>query len=125
MSANKLCRFGPINLTATATTNILNPKTLTGGTSPGGTACTDTYIILRHIRIVNISDFATAFSLFIGANSSNTAGTEFMGSAQSIPPRSYQDWFGAVRLDTSDYLCGGASINGNLTFEAEGEVGVA
>jgi hypothetical protein len=32
MAANKLVHFGPVALTTTTTTNILNPGTTTGGT---------------------------------------------------------------------------------------------
>ena len=125
MAANKIARFGPVALTATTTTNILNPQTLTGGVSAGGTSNTSTYIVLRHIRIVNKTATAATFSLYIGATASNTAGTEFMGTAQSVPANSYVDWYGMVRLDSTDFLVGGASAATTLTLEAEGEIGVA
>lgn len=125
MSANKISRFGPVALTTTLTTNILNPKTLTGGVSPGGTSNSNTYIILRHIRINNKTASAATFSLWIGATGANTAGTEFIGIGQSVAANSYVDWYGAVRLDVADFLVGGSDTATALTFEAEGEIGIA
>lgn len=122
MAANKITRFGPVALSNTLTTNILNPPTLTGGTGVPGSA---TFVILRHIRIVNKTAGAVTFSLYIGATGANAAGTEFMGLGTSIPANSYVDWYGMLRLDTSDFLVGGASAANSLTFEAEGEIGIA
>lgn len=125
MAANKTIRVGPVALTTTLTTNILNPPTLTGGVSAGGSSNVATYIILRHIRISNKTASAATFSLFLGATSGNVAGTEFMGTAQSVPANSYVEWFGMLRLDTADFLVGGAGTATALTLEAEGEIGVA
>ena len=52
MANNKVLRMGPVALTITTTTNILNPPTLTGGTGLAGTN-TNTYLIIRHIRVTN------------------------------------------------------------------------
>lgn len=124
MAANKTVRFGPVALSATLTTNILNPQTLTGGVTTG-TSNTATYLILRHVRIANKTTSAVTFSLYIGATGANAAGTEFMGTAQSVAANSYVDWYGLVRLDAADFLVGGASAGTSLTFEAEGEIGIA
>lgn len=125
MASNKTVRIGPVALTNALGTNILNPPTLTGGVSAGGTTNTATHIILRHIRISNKTGSAATFSLWIGATGGNAAGTEFMGTAQSVPANSFVDWYGMVRLDAADFLVGGASTNSALTLEAEGEIGVA
>jgi hypothetical protein len=124
MASNKTIRIGPVALTNTLTTNVLNPQTLTGGVTTG-TANTATYLILRHIRISNKTAGAVTFTLYIGATGGNAAGTEFMGTAQSVPANSYVDWYGMVRLDAADFLVGGASANTSLTLEGEGEIGVA
>lgn len=123
MAANKIIRLGPVALSNTLTTNIINPPTLTGGTGLAGTN-TNTYLILRHIRIVNKTAGAVTFSLYIGATGSNTAGTEFMGLGTSIAANSYVDWYGQLRLDVADFLVGGASAPTSLTLQAEGEIGV-
>ncbi len=125
MAANKIVRMGPVALTTTTTTNILNPPTLTGGVSAGGTSNTATYFVLRHLRIVNKTASAATFSLYIGATASNTAGTEFLGLGTSVPANSYVDWYGQLRMDTADFLVGGAGTTTALVLQAEGEIGVA
>lgn len=123
MAANKIVRFGPVALSATLTTNILNPGTTTGGVGmPANSG--NLYFLIRHIRIVNKTAGAVTCSFWIGATGANAAGTEFLGNALSVAANSYIDWYGQVRLDTSDFLVGGASAGTSLTFEAEGEVGV-
>lgn len=125
MASNKMIRIGPVALTTTLTTNILNPQTLTGGVSAGGTSNAATYLILRHIRVVNKTASAATFSLWIGATGANAAGTEFIGIAQSVAANSYVDWYGMVRLDTADFLVGGAGTATALTLSGEGEIGIA
>ena len=124
MAANKLIRVGPVALTTTLTTNILNPQTLAGGVVTG-TSNAATYLILRHLRIVNKTASAATFTLYIGATGGNVAGTEFMGTAQSVPANSFVDWYGALRMDTADFLVGGSGTTTALTLEGEGEIGVA
>lgn len=119
---NKVFRFGPIALTTTLTTNILNPATATGGTNGGSSA---QYIVLKHIRIVNKTASAATVSLWIGATGANAAGTEFAFQATSVPGNSYVDWYGQVRLDSADFLVGGAGTTTALSITGEGEVGVS
>ena len=120
---NKPFRFGPIPLTTTTTTNILNPATTTGGVNGGGSG--NLYLILRHIRIVNKTGSAATFSLWLGATGSNTAGTEVIGQGYSVAANSAFDWYGYLRMDTTDFLVGGAGTATALTIEGEGEIGVA
>ena len=123
MAANKVVRFGPVALSATLTTNILNPPTLTGGVGVPGTTV-NSYYILRHIRITNKTGSAATFSLYIGATAGNVAGTEFMGNVNSVAANSYIDWYGAMPLDVADFLVGGSGTASALTLEAEGEIGI-
>jgi hypothetical protein len=123
MAANKIIRMGPVAMSSTLTTNVMNPPTLTGGTGLAGTN-TASYLVVRHIRIVNKTAGAVTFSLYIGATGGNVAGTEFMGLGTSVAANSYVDWYGMLRLDTADFLVGGASAATSLTFQAEGEIGV-
>jgi len=123
MASNKIIRMGPVAMSSTLTTNIMNPPTLTGGVGLAGTN-TASYLIVRHIRIVNKTAGAVTFSLYIGATGGNVAGTEFMGLGTSIAANSFVDWYGMLRLDTADFLVGGASAATSLTFQAEGEIGV-
>ena len=119
---NKVFRAGPLALTNTLTTNILNPATATGGVN-GGTSAQ--YIIMQHIRIVNKTAGAVTFSLWIGATGANAAGTEFIGIGLSIAANQPYDWYGKARLDAADFLVGGASAATSLSITIEGEVGVA
>jgi hypothetical protein len=121
MAANKLIRIGPIALTATLTTNILNPAAAGAGT---GYTPTASYLVLRHIRIVNKTAGAVTCSFWIGATGANAAGTEAIANALSVPANSYVDWYGQLRLDAADFLVGGASAGTSLSFEAEGEAGL-
>lgn len=122
MASNKTFNFGPIALTATLTTNILNPAAASGGVNGGSSG---QYIILRHVRIVNKTAGAVTFSLWRGATGANAAGTEVIGQGQSVAANSYFDWYGIMRFDTTDFLVGGASAGTSLSIQGEGEVGVA
>lgn len=122
MAQNKAFRFGPIALTATLTTNLLNPATAAGGVNAGAAA---QYIILRHLRAVNKTAGAITISLWIGATGANAAGTEFAWQATSVPANSFIDWFGAIRMDAADFLVGAASAVTSLSLTGEGEVGVS
>lgn len=122
MASNKTFRFGPVAMSNTLTTNILNPPTAAGGTNAGSSS---QYIILRHIRIVNKTAGAVTFSLWLGATGANAAGTEIIGTALSIAANAAYDWYGMLRLDAADFLVGGASAVTSLSIQGEGEIGVA
>lgn len=123
MAANKTFRFGPIALTNTLTTNILNPGTTTGGVNSG--TGSNLHIILKHIRIVNKTAGTVTFSLWLGATGANAAGSEVIGQGLSVPANSYVDWYGLLRLDPADFLVGGASAATSLSIEGEGEIGIS
>jgi len=122
MAANKRFRFGPLALTTTLTTNILNPPTATGGTNGGSSS---QYIVLSHIRIVNKTTSAATFSLWLGATGANAAGTEVIGTATTVAANSAFDWYGSLRIDAADFLVGGSGTATALTITGEGEIGVA
>ena len=123
MAANKAFRFGPIALTNTLTTNILNP-TVTSLAGPVGFTMTQPYLLIKHIRIVNKTAGAVTFSLWLGITAGNAAGTEVIGQALSIAANSAFDWYGVLRLDVADFLVGGASAATSLSIQGEGEIGV-
>lgn len=123
MAANTVFRTGPIALTNTLTTNLVNPGTTTGGTNGGGSK--NMYIVLKHIRIVNKTAGAVTCSFWLGATGANAAGTEVIGQGLSVAANSFVDWYGLLRLDVADFLVGGASANTSLSFEGEGEIGIA
>ena len=119
---NKTFKLGPIALTNTYTTNILNPPTASGGVNGGSSS---QYIIIKHIRVTNKTSGAVTFRLFIGATGANAAGTEIFYD-QSVAANSYVDYYpAALRLDAADFLVGGASAATSLNIVATGEIGVA
>lgn len=119
---NRRFRFGPVALTTTLTTNILNPPTASGGVNAGSSS---QYIVLSHIRIVNKTGTAATFSLWLGATGANAAGTEVIGTGYPVAANSAFDWYGSLRIDAADYLVGGAGTTTALTIQGEGEIGVA
>ena len=122
MASNRVISVGPVALTTTLTTNILNCA-LSSVAGPVGLTLTQPFVILRHIRIVNKTSTAATFTLYKGATGANTAGTEVIGTGTSVAANSYFDWYGMLRLESTDYLVGGAGTATALTFQAEGEVG--
>jgi len=124
MAQNKKIRFGPVALTNTLTTNIINPN-VTSLAGPVGFTMTQPYLLITHIRIVNKTAGAVTFSLWLGATGANAAGSEVIGTALSVAANSAFDWYGQLRLDSADFLVGGASANTSLTLEGEGEIGIS
>lgn len=122
MASNKTFRLGPLALTTTLTTNLLNPAGAAGGVNAGSAP---QYIILKHLRITNKTASAATFSLWLGATGANAAGTEVVGTGQTVAANSSYDWYGLMRLDAADFLVGGAGTASALTLSGEGEVGVS
>ena len=122
MASNKLFRFGPVALTTTLGTNLLNPPTATGGVNAGSSS---QYITIKHLRIVNKTASAVNFSLWLGGTGGNVAGTEVIGQGLSVAANASYDYYGLMRLDAADFLVGGASANTALSIQGEGEIGVS
>jgi hypothetical protein len=100
--------FGPLALTTTLTTNIYNQ----------GSALI--YDVIKHIHIANKTGVAATFSLWLGATGGNVAGTELF-TAVSIAANDYFDWYGNLRMGSTDFLVGGAGTTTALTILGEGE----
>jgi hypothetical protein len=120
---NRPWRSGPISLSSTLTTNVLNPPTLTGGVNVGGVAAT--YLIIKKTFIISKVGGDTTISFWLGATGANTAGTEVIGSQRSLPGRGVIECFDRLRLDAADFLVGGCSAGGSAVAIFEGEIGVA
>lgn len=119
---NKTFRLGPVALTTTLTTNILNPPTASGGVNGGSSS---QVIFLSHIRVTNKTVTAATFTLYLGATGANAAGTE-LAVAKSVPPNDWVDMYFTkpLRIDAADFLVGGAGTTLALVLTAEGEIGV-
>jgi len=125
MATNKIFNFGPVAMSATLTTNILNPA-VTSLAGPIGFTMTQPYLLVKHIRIVNKTAGAVTFSLWKGATGANAAGTEVVGTGLSVAANSpYDAYFpNGLRFDSTDFLVGGASAGSSLTISGEGEIGL-
>jgi hypothetical protein len=114
-------QFTEVVAITNAVTNLLNPATLTGGVNA---PFAKTFMLIKHIRVINKTSGAVTFNMFRGATGGSAAGTEIIGSGLSVAANSYIDWYGLIRLDTGDFLTGSASANTSLVAEFDGEIGV-
>ena len=122
MASNRVFNFGPVALTNTLTTNILNGG-VTSLAGPIGFTASQPYIVIRHIRISNKTGSAATFSLWKNGTGANTAGSEVIGTALSVAANSAYDWYGQMRFDSTDFLVGGSGTATALTIMGEGEIG--
>ncbi len=104
--------FGPLALTNVLTTNVYNQ----------GSALI--YDVITHIHVANKTAGAVTFSLWLGATGANAAGTELF-NGQSVPANGVFDWYGRLKLLSTELLVGGASAATSLSIEAEGDQYVA
>ncbi len=100
--------FGPLALTNTLTTNVYNNSSAL------------IYDVIRNLHVVNKTAGAVTFSLWLGATGANAAGTELF-NAQSVSANNTWDWYGALKMLTTDFLVGGASAATSLTITGMGE----
>jgi hypothetical protein len=119
--------LGPVALTTTYTTNLMNPGTTTGGVASTSAPYDKLEIILYHIRVINKDSVARTFRLYKGATGANAAGTELAPVDKSVPANDFVDLYypSGLRFTTSDFLVGGAATVTTLVLTAEGEIGVA
>lgn len=103
--------FGPVALSATLTTNIYN------------NASALIYDVIRHIHIANKSGSAATFTIYLGATGANAAGTELFFNVNVAAGGTF-DWYGALKMLSTDFLVGGASAGTALTITASGEQNV-
>lgn len=99
---------GPLALTGTYTTNVYVP------------ASALVYDVIRHIHIANKDTVARTFRLYLGATGANAAGTELFFD-KSIAAGDVYDWYGVLKVTSTDFLVGGASAVTTLTITISGE----
>ena len=100
--------FGPIALTNTLTTNVYNNTSAL------------IYDVIKHIHVANKTGTAANFSLYLGATGTNAAGTELFYQVV-VAGNSVFDWYGNLRMNSTDFLVGGSGTATALTIEGEGE----
>ena len=109
--ANTLKKIaGPAYLAAAAT-DIYTPPAAT------------IFTVIRHIHVANKTAGAVTFTLYVGATGGSAAGTELFG-AKSVAANDAYDYYGLLRLASTDFLTGLASAATSLTITVEGEQGV-
>lgn len=111
-----------VALTATYTTNILNPPTTTGGV---GLGTPNSYALITHIRVLEKAGTGGTVRLYVGATGGNVAGTEsFFPLNAVVAAAGYIEWFGRKKMKVADFLVGGANALTTLVIEIEGEWGL-
>ena len=100
--------FGPVALSSTLTTNVYNNTSAL------------IYDVITHIHVVNKTAGAVTFTLYLGATGANAAGTELF-TGYSVAANSSYDWYGRLKMTSTDFLVGGASAATSLTITGEGE----
>jgi len=105
--ADKVVRtFGPAAMAASATNIYNNTSSLI-------------YDVVTHIHVVNTAGTTQNFTLFVSQSTgTETAGKE-MFVAQSIAANSVFDWYGRLKLLSTDFLVGHASAT-SVTIMGEG-----
>lgn len=98
---------GPAYL-ANAAANIYTPAAAT------------IYTVIRHIHLVNDSASAATFSLWVGITGGSAGGTELFAS-QSIAANSPYDYYCNLKMLSTDFLTGVASLATTITITVEGE----
>ena len=128
MAANRIFRTGPVAIVSTTavTTDLTFPGTATAGTGITPAPAVQ-YVILRHIRLVNITAGTVNFSLFVGLTTASATSTNFMGVGSSISANSFVDWYGLLRIDNPNGVTGTITTGAasSIIYNAEGEIGVA
>ena len=114
--------FTPVFIAASAG-NLLNCN-ITAETGPVGFTLSEPWLLVRHVRIINIDTNARLISLYKGATAGSAAGTQFAWGNYSLAAQAYDDWYGEERFNAADFLsgiCDSASkviinINADLVF---------
>jgi hypothetical protein len=79
------------------------------------------YDIIKQIHVINTTSGALWFSLFVSATTgTETAGLEFFVE-QNVGAYSAFDWYGSLKLLSTDFLVGHDSTGTGLTITGMGE----
>lgn len=100
--------IGPVALSATLTTNIYNNTSAL------------IFDIIKQIHVANKTATAAWFSMYLGATGANAAGTELFWEV-NVPAMSVFDWYGILKMHSTDFLVGGAGTATALTATILGE----
>ena len=99
---------GPLALTTTYTTNVYNQTSAL------------IYDVVRQITVNNKTGSSATFRLYLGLTGANTAGTEIFFD-KSVASFDTYNWYGTLRMASTDFLVGGASAATTLTITIMGD----
>jgi hypothetical protein len=78
------------------------------------------YDVIKHIHVTNRTASAANFSLFLGASGGSAAGTEIF-DAVSISGGQSLEWYGNIRMESTDFLTGISNAANALVITGEGK----
>jgi hypothetical protein len=103
--------------------NLLSP-----GAAPAsavGYTASAPYIVLRHVRLINIDTSMRTVSMYKGVTGGSAAGSQVIVGNFQLAAQSYYDWAGILRLDTADFLTGICDVASKVIWNGEGEIGLS
>ena len=121
MTQCRIFSVGPAFI-ASSVANMLNGA-ITSLTGPVGLTLTQPFLIIRRLRIINVTGTNRSFILYMGATGGSTAGTEILGGSKVVPANDHFEAVLARRMASTDFLTGVASAASALVWEADLEVG--
>lgn len=77
-------------------------------------------VIIRQIHIANVTGGAVTFTAYVGATGGSSGGTELF-KAKSVAANDTYDWYGVLRLSSTQFLSALASAGTSLTITVMGE----
>jgi hypothetical protein len=81
----------------------------------------DVYAVLRHFHFVNVTASQATFSMYIGATSGTTAGTEIFKDFP-IPAKGTYDYWCYTKLLVNEYVSAIASAASAIVVTVEGDL---
>lgn len=78
------------------------------------------YTVIKHIHVANDDSSARTFSLYVGATGAEVAGTALFEDV-SVAVGGYVDWYGNLKMISTDFLVGIASDGTSLVITVMGE----
>lgn len=76
--------------------------------------------VIRHIHIANVTAGAITFTLYVGGTAGSAGGTELF-KAKTVAANDSFDYYCVLRMTSTDFLSGLASVATSLTITVEGE----
>lgn len=116
---NTTFRVGPLAI-LTSVEDLLNPPIIASGVNIDAT---ETYLIVKQVKVVNTTGSAVDLSLYLGGSEASAAGTEVLASELEIAANSIKEFFCQMQMGVADFLTGEGSAVG-LTITITGEIGV-